>query len=290
MRYAYYPGCSSKSSSREYDISTKAVAKKLGIELIELKDQNCCGTHVIEDTNKEAWLAINARNLSLAEKEKADMVAICSSCFLTSKKVNKHLKEDNKAKERVNKILSKIGKKYGGSIEVKHIIGVLVNEYGHEKLKEKVVKPLKGIKVAPYYGCQIVRPPDIVEFDSPENPVALEKLIKALGGEIAEFSGKVDCCGAPITLIDRDLNFEMTKQRLLEMKEAQADCIVTVCPLCHFTLDSNQPLIEKRYSIKIGLPVLHATQLVGLALGLNSDELGLNLNTIPTGSVAGKFE
>jgi len=280
LRYAYFPGCSSKSSSIEYHISTKNVAEALGIELIELVEANCCGTHAIEDYNKKVWLSLNARNLSLAEKLGLDMVTICSSCFLNTKKANKMIRESSEAKEEANEILSKVGKAYNGKVEVKHILEVFVKDYGLSNLREKVKRELE-IRVAPYYGCQILRPPEITNFDNPEHPETFEKLIEALNCEVASFPEKIDCCGAPLTLIDQKLHREMVKKILNGAKKVKADCIATLCPLCHYALDSNQLVLN--FEPKI--PVLHVTQLIGLAIGLSKEKLALEKNLVQPTSI-----
>ncbi|HID42738.1 MAG TPA: heterodisulfide reductase subunit B, partial [Archaeoglobaceae archaeon] len=200
LKYAYFPGCSSKSTSIEYHISTLNVAKKLGIALVEMEEANCCGTHNLEDYNESLWLALNARNVSIAEKIGADVVTICSGCYLNTKKAMKIL-EENGRREKINEILSEIGREYSGRVKVKHILDILVNDYGLEKL-ENIAERKLGLKVAPYYGCQLLRPPEITEFDDPENPESLERLIECIGCEVADFSRKTDCCGATLTLID----------------------------------------------------------------------------------------
>ena len=255
LRYAYFPGCSSKSSSIEYHISTKNVAEALGIELIELVEANCCGTHAIEDYNKKVWLSLNARNLSLAEKLGLDMVTICSSCFLNTKKANKMIRESSEAKEEANEILSKVGKAYNGKVEVKHILEVFVKDYGLSNLREKVKRELE-IRVAPYYGCQILRPPEITNFDNPEHPETFEKLIEALNCEVASFPEKIDCCGAPLTLIDQKLHREMVKKILNGAKKVKADVVIidtaagTHCNVIHALMN-----VDKAYCITEPTPL-----------------------------------
>ncbi len=283
LRYAYFPGCSSKSSSIEYHISTKNLAEELGIELIELVEANCCGTHAIEDYNEKTWLSLNARNLSLAEKLGLDILTICSSCFLNTKKANKMIKEKPEVKEEVNHVLNKIGREYNGNVRVKHILGVLVNDYGLENLEKKIKREL-DIRVAPYYGCQILRPPEIVNFDDPEQPKTFERLIEAIGCEVADFPEKIDCCGAPLTLVEPKLHWEMVKKILKGVEKTKADCIATVCPLCHFALDSNQLV----FGLESKIPVLHVTQLVGIAVGLPSNKLALDKNLVSTKKLADK--
>lgn len=280
FRYAYFPGCSSKSTSIEYHVSTLNVAQKLGIELLDMEEENCCGTHNVEDYNEDAWLAINARNLSLAEGLGADLVTICSGCFLTTKKAQKKL--DNGKKAEVNKILQEINREYSGSSRVKHILEVLVDNFGVDKLKGFVEKDL-GIKVAPYYGCQLLRPPEITRFDDPEDPRSFERLLETIGCEVADYPRKIDCCGAPLTLTEGGIVQSMVEKILQEVRESGADCISTICPLCHYALETNQFSLKEEK-----IPVVHVTQLVGLAIGLTPDEVALDKNLINTRSLVDK--
>lgn len=280
LRYAYFPGCSSKSTSIEYHISTSKVAQKLGIELVDMEEESCCGTHNVEDYNEDAWLGINARNLALAEKIGADLVTICSGCFLTTKKAQKTL--ENGKKGEINKILREINREYSGSSRVKHILGVLVYDYGLERLKSFVEKEL-GIKVAPYYGCQLLRPPDITEFDDPENPSSFERLLETIGCEVADYPRKIDCCGAPLTLTEGQMVKSMVGKILQDVRESGADCISTICPLCHYALETTQFSLKEEK-----IPVIHVTQLVGLAIGLSPEEVALDKNLINTRGLVDK--
>ncbi|MFO7967179.1 MAG: CoB--CoM heterodisulfide reductase iron-sulfur subunit B family protein [Archaeoglobaceae archaeon] len=282
LRYAYFPGCSSKSTSIEYHISTLKVAEKLGIELVDMEQENCCGTHNVEDYNEDVWLALNARNLALAEGLGADLVTICSGCFLTTKKAQKALEIGQKEKEKVNKILHEINREYSGSSKVKHILGVLVEDFGLDKLSKFVEKEL-GIKVAPYYGCQLLRPPEITRFDDPENPKSFERLLETIGCEVADYTRKIDCCGAPLTLTEGGIVKSMVEKIIQEVRESDADCISTICPLCHYALETTQFSLKQEK-----IPVVHVTQLVGLAIGLSPDDVALDKNLISTRDLVDK--
>mgnify|MGYP000070605158 CR=1 FL=1 len=274
FRYAYFPGCSAESSAIEYDMSTREVCKKLGIELVDIPF-NCCGTHIVEEFDECSWLALNARNLALAEELGLDMVTICSSCFYNLRKANAMIRQSEEVRKRINDILGKIGRMYDGKVEVKHILGVLVDDYGIDGIIRNVEKLIE-IKASPYYGCLILRPEEIVQFDNPEAPRKMEDLLETIGCEIFENPFKVDCCGAPIMLIDKKTHLKMV-EKILEGAKG-ADCIVTVCPLCHYALDVGQAVIG--YEPKI--PVLHVTQILGLALGIPAEKLGLDKNVTPT--------
>ena len=279
LRYAYFPGCSAESSAIEYDMSTRAVCEKLGIELVDIPF-NCCGTHIVEEYDECTWLALNARNFALAEELEMDVVTICSSCFFNMKKA-KAMMENEDVRAKVNKALESIGRKYEGKVDVKHILGVLVDDYGIDGIIRKVER-LVEVKASPYYGCLILRPEEIVRFDNAEAPSKMEMLLENIGCEIAENPHKADCCGAPIMLIDRESHLKMVK-KILEGASG-ADCIVTVCPLCHYALDVGQEVLgyERR------IPILHVTQIVGLALGIPAEKLGLDKNITPTKSLLEK--
>ncbi len=279
FRYAYFPGCSAESSAIEYDMSTRAVCEKLGIELVDIPF-NCCGTHIVEEYNECAWLALNARNFALAEELGIDVVTICSSCFFNMKKA-KVMMENEEIREKVNKALESIGRRYEGKVDVKHILGVFVDDYGVDGIIRKIER-LVEIRTSPYYGCLILRPEEIVQFDNAEAPSKIETLLENIGCEITENPYKTDCCGAPIMLIDRESHLKMVKKILDGAKDAE--CIVTVCPLCHYALDVGQAVLG--YEPRI--PVLHVTQILGLALGIPAEKLGLDKNLTPTRSLLEK--
>ncbi len=275
LRYAYFPGCSSESSSIEYDMATREVCKKLGIELVDFP-YNCCGTHITEEFSECTWLALNARNLAIAEEMKLDVLTICSSCFYNMRKANKMIRENEEVRERVNKVLGEIGRSYSGGVEVKHILGVLVDDYGVERIA-KAVERLVEVKASPYYGCLILRPEHIAEFDNPEAPEKFERLLEGIGCEIVENPYKADCCGAPIMLVDRETHLKMV-EKIVKGAEG-SECIVTLCPLCHYALDVGQAILGYR------TPVLHVTQILGLALGIPANRLGLDKNVTPTDEI-----
>ncbi len=281
MKFAYFPGCTVNSSAQEYGNSCKAVSKILGIEMIEIPDWNCCGsTDAVYSYDPLLSIALPARNLALAENMKMDILVLCSACFFTLRRANKLLNEDAGLKEKVDKILNNAGLEYHGKVEVRHYIDVLVNEVGLDKISQHVKVPLKELNVAPYYGCLLVRPPDISTFDNAEHPLSMAKLIKALGALSVEYWEKTRCCGASLVLTEESVMLGMTKRILLSAKDAGADCMITACPLCHFNLDAKQTDIESAFAQNINLPILHCTQLIGIAFGLNPKNLGLNKNSV----------
>lgn len=282
MKYSYYPGCTLHASTKEYDMSTKAVCEKLGIELFELEDWNCCGALGAFSYNYFLSVALPARNLALVERKNLKLVAPCNACFHNLAKANKLLKDNEDLKKKVNDVMDI---PYEGTAEVRHLLDIIVNEVGLEIVANNATKPLKGLKVAPYYGCLIVRPTEIARFDDQENPQSLDNLLKALGAEVVPFPMKVKCCGASLIVSDEELAFQLTRKILETARDVGANCVAVTCPLCHTNLDAYQKEIESRYNVALGLPVLYFTQLMGLAFGINPKTLGLDKNTVPTDKI-----
>ncbi len=280
MKLAYYPGCSLESTGKEYDMSTKEVFKALDIELSGLKDWNCCGSSAASSTDYLLSLALPARNLAISENENLDVMAPCPECYLKLWKACESVKADPEVLDKVNKILEGTGLKLQGSIDVKHPVYVLVNDFGLEKLEEQVVKPLDELKVVPYYGCVMLKPPRGDRVDSAENPTGLDRIITTVGAAVVPFDLKVSCCGGALMLTNREVMLKLTHELLKSAKNAGADCIITACPLCHMALDARQIEVEKEYNEKIDMPILYFTQLIGLALGIAPNKLGLNKNFV----------
>lgn len=280
MKYAYYPGCASQTITKEYDNTTKKVCKILGIEFEEMTNANCCGAGLITDYNYELSIALNARIFAQAEKMGLDIMTICSTCLMIMSRANKELKEFPKLLKKVNKTLEKAGLHYSGNVKVTHFLWALTEDYGLDKLKTMVKKPLKDMKIAPYYGCHILRPSNALGFDDPEKPTSLERLIETLGGDAVPNEGKTRCCGFQIVLVTQETAVDMIAKRLKEAKDAGGRCMVSPCPLCHINLDSYQREAEKRTHQKFEMPVFHLSQIVGLALGMSIDELELSRHLV----------
>ncbi len=282
-KLAYYPGCPSEATAMEQDMSTKAVFEKLGVELVEVEDWNCCGAAEVEDP--KLVYALNARNLAIAEKEGLDIVTPCSICYYNLERSNQALKADDELRAEVKGIDSSLD--YNGKIKAKHVLDVFVNDIGLEELSSKMSKKL-NLKVAPYYGCYLGRPPETA-FDDPDDPDLMDKLIELMGGEVVPFSQmKTLCCGGPLMMTRSDIAFEMARKILDTAKTAGADCIALACPLCGMMLDGKQADIEKALHVEIEMPVVYITQLLGLALGIDANVLGLNKNAVDTKEILGK--
>jgi len=265
MLLAYYPGCVSKSTGKEMDASTRAVCAALGIELVELDDWNCCGaTHV---SNELVATGLAARNMAQTDLE---IMTGCSICYSNLRAAAQRL-EETSTLEKVNAVLDK---KYSGS-KIRHALDVILEALTEDD--ERIVVPLKGLLVAPYYGCLLTRPAGQY---SPQFPTILEELIKRLQAEPVDYRLKTSCCGGPIFMPQEKAAGDIAFRILSEAKKAGAQVIVTVCPLCHLMLDAKQKVLEQKHGETIGIPVLYVTQLAGIALGLGPEELGLNMNSV----------
>lgn len=272
MKYAYYPGCSAHSTARDMHESLIAVANVLGIDLVEIKGWTCCGATAAHQTDRALAASLAAANLVLAKQMGMDMAVNCAACYNRTKAANYEVVNRPEMREKVADLL---GETYDGSVAVRHIVEILAKDIGFSKLKKNIKYSLKGLKVACYYGCYLLRPPEVTNFDNPENPTVLEDMIEALGGEPLEWQGKVDCCGGSHSLTRTDINIQRSGS-IIEMAEAAgADCITTACPMCQASLDLRQSDIEKMTGKKHNMPVLYLTQLLGLCLGISAKELGL---------------
>lgn len=285
LRYAYFPGCVAQGACRELSISTKILAQALDIELIELKKAACCGSGTYKEESQLLEDTVNARNIALAESLNLPLLTHCSTCQGVLGHVDERLKEakgNNPAYfNQVNDLLSQEHcPPYRGSTEVKHLLWALVGDYGLDKLRAKVVKPLKNLKCAAFYGCYLLRAQKSIPFDDPVNPRSLENLFEAVGATPVIYPGRTQCCGWPVSSYALEEAFTLAGRHLQSAIEAGADCIVTPCPLCHLNLDSRQPEVEKVIGKKLGLPILHLPQLVALALGISPEELGLNKHIV----------
>ena len=282
MRYAYYPGCSLEKTQRGYDESVREVFKALSQELVEIDDWNCCGATMYMSVKETVSLAVSARNLSLAERMGLDILAPCSSCFTVLLKTNRILNEIPDMHHDVNEALSEGGLQYSGKTRVRHPLDVLMSDIGIETLRSHVHRNLNGLKVAPYYGCQIVRPDKT--FDDHENPLMLDKMFAACGAEPVYFPMKVRCCGGMLMTTFEETALKLNKELLQCAVENGAEAIVTTCPLCHMNLEAYQGKINDIYGTKFDVPILYFTQLLGIAMGLESKSLGLDSSFIPLGS------
>ncbi|MBN2072273.1 MAG: CoB--CoM heterodisulfide reductase iron-sulfur subunit B family protein [Candidatus Krumholzibacteriota bacterium] len=273
MKYTYYPGCSVKATANLYQESIDAIAPVIGIELEELDDWNCCGATAYMSVRELMSFAISARNLALAEKHHRDLVTPCSACYLVLNKTNHYFEEYPDMRKKLGQALEAGGLSYSGNIRVRHILDVIVNDIGMERISSLVKKRLDGLKVAPYYGCQIVRPE--MGFDDPDDPQSMDVLIETLGAEAVKYSMKTKCCGASLMGTEEKMALKLCRELLMDAENNGAHCIITLCPLCQMNLDIYQSKVNSLFKTKFNIPVIYFSQLIGLALGIKSSELGM---------------
>lgn len=274
QKFAYYPGCIAEFSSKELNATTKALAPMLDIELLPMPAATCCGAGDIAEAKPNLYLTLNVRILSQAEEMGADVMTICNVCTLNLRRANKLVKDDPRMLEAVNEELVKAGARpYEASIDVTHLLWYLATEEGLSLLERQGPKGLNGLRVAPYYGCQLLRPSSVMGFEDPDQPQSLERLIRALGGEVADYEAKSRCCGFPIILAREAVALKESHVALSQARDAGAECMVTPCPLCHLAMDAYQQKAEQANDTEYNMPVLHLPQLIGMALGLDQSVL-----------------
>lgn len=277
MKYGYYPGCSMEKNARAYHTSTMAIAKPLGIELIEVDDWNCCGATEYIAINKIPAYALVSRNLALAadQNDSENLVAPCSACYLNLKKVDHYLQENTELREKVDLALEAGGLSYKpGTINVQHLLETLSVDIGLDAIKAQVKKPLHSLRVAPYYGCLVPRPATMGSFDDPEHPTSMDKILEVLGATVIDYPLKAQCCGGHMTQISEDTALELIRRLLKNAQDSEADIIATLCPMCQLNLDAYQDAVNSHFGTKYKIPIVYFTQLMGLAFDIPENELG----------------
>jgi len=289
MRYAFWPGCVSKGAAPELYSSMVRIAPELGIELEELFDGNCTGAGVISEHSMETADALNARNFAMAQRLDLPLMNICSTCQGVQSMAISRMKKNPKLAAQVNEALADEGLFYDAEkgLEVKNFLWVLVEDYGLDRLKSMVKKPLSGLKAGPFYGCYILRPESLLGFDEhPDRDEYLEYVIDAVGATVVNYDGQDKCCGFPIMTINKENSLTMAANHLSEAQQEGADCLITPCPLCHLNLDAQQPDAAKYAKVgNLEVPILHLPQLIGLALGISPEELRINRHVVSSRKV-----
>lgn len=275
MKYLYYPGCSPRTSAKSYDTSTRAICAYLDINLEEIEDWNCCGATSYHSLDEIQSAVLSARNLAIAENNNShpDLITICNACYCNLKRTSATLRHDQEILDTVRSSLAELGLEFQNSVRVRHIIDVMVDDLGEKKIREKITRPLKDLKVVPYYGCQYSKPGIDDNSENQDFPLAMDKLFTWGGAEVLDYPLKTKCCGALLVTTEEEVALKLIS-RLMDAIPESADCIVTMCPLCQFNLEAYQKRINKKFNLHYNLPVLYFTQLLGHGFGLSNEELG----------------
>jgi heterodisulfide reductase subunit B len=279
----FFLGCITPNRYPGIEIATKKTLEQLGVTLLSLDGASCCpAPGVFRSFDKLTWLVIAARNLCLAEEKERDLLTVCNGCFGSLSDANNLLKEDKKLRRQVNRHLAKIGKKFNGTITVRHVAEYLYQDIGVEKIDQVATKKLTNIKAAVHYGCHLIKPTKERHLGSAEKPKFLDELVEATGASSVEYDDKLSCCGAGggVRTAALEKALTLSEHKLKRIKEAGADCIVNACPFCHLQLDVGQTEIAKKFERSYNIPVLHYTQLLGVAMGFTPEELGIDMNVI----------
>jgi heterodisulfide reductase subunit B len=279
-KFAIFLGCTIPARQPNYEISARKTLEKLGVELIDLDNFTCCCPPPIQSINLKSSQALAAYNISLAEEQGLDIVALCNGCFESLAMVNTALKEDPKLRSNINEILANVGKEFKGTIKVKHFLQVLMEDIGLEEIRKKIVKPLNNLKVAPFYGCHSLRPSKLLNLDDPERPQMFENLIEALGAKSLDYRNKLKCCGGLLRGISDETALILAREKLVNTSKEGADCISTLCPFCFVALDIGQLQVKTQFKEVFDLPILHYSELIALALGVDPEELALRSHKI----------
>lgn len=286
-KYAYFPGCSLEKMALSYHKSSLETTRALGIELEELEDWNCCGATAYFQFDEILANTLVARNLAMAEKQGLDFVAPCSACYKNSYFTNAYMKEDAVLSEQINAALEADDLQLSGNLNVHHLIDVFLNEVGTNEIKDKVSNPLKGLKIAPYYGCQIVRPRK--NGENVEDPQFFEEILTAIGADAVNFAYKTRCCGGSLLITNRPAALDMIRLLLQNIRNSGADIVATACPLCQVNLEVYQTQVNEEFGTDFNIPVLYFTQLMGVALGISPKKLGIGSELVSALPVLDRF-
>jgi heterodisulfide reductase subunit B len=291
-KYAYFLGCITPNRYPGIERATRSVLKELGIELLDMKGASCCpAPGVIGSFDLWTWSVVAARNISIAEEMGTDITVTCNGCYATLQEANHLLKQNDELRREVNNILKTIGREYKGTVEVKHVIEILDEDVNYETIQKMIKRPLKGIKVAVHYGCHFLKPSDVRAHGTAERPTLLDDFVRALGAESVDYRDKMMCCGAGggVRAGNLDVALDYTREKIENMVDAGADCLATLCAFCHFQFDKGQIELTEKLGRKYELPVVFVTQLLGLALGMSPEDVGLNRNRTQIESFTSKL-
>ncbi|HUL44861.1 MAG TPA: CoB--CoM heterodisulfide reductase iron-sulfur subunit B family protein [Bacteroidota bacterium] len=283
MKYIYYSGCALKSSGKGYEESLLKVLSAVGVEFQELQDWNCCGATTYMSIDEFKSSALATRNLALAEQQNGSpdvqIIAPCSACYVVLNKAQHHFREDPVSAKMIGEALHSAGLTFSGEATIRHPLDILINTVGLERIKSAVRKPLKKLRVASYYGCQVVRP--FTQFDDPRDPKSMDDVVKAIGAEPVDWPLKTRCCGGNLVNTIHDVGLRMNYHILREAKKRNADVLITACPLCQFNLECYQDEMEREYGESAAIPVIYFSQLMGMSFGISEKNLGVQRSVVP---------
>jgi heterodisulfide reductase subunit B len=289
MKYAVFLGCTIPARGRNYELSARKVAEKLGIELIDVDEFVCCG-FPIRGADHHASMILSAYNLSLAQQIRMDLCTLCSSCTSALTEAEHQLAGDGALRADVNRVLSTAGVQYDGMVKVRHFARILYEEIGEVEIRKHVQKELGDLRIAVHYGCHYLKPSGIFDhFDDVEDPFTIDRLVGLTGAEVVDYPGKKRCCGGPVLPVDEKTALSVAKEKLEDISKAGANAICLVCPFCSVMYDSNQKGIEAEFDLTFDLPVLYLPQLLGTAMGFDRKELGLNMNVVKTKKLLSRY-
>jgi len=289
MKYAFFLGCTIPARSRNYELSARKVAGKLGIELIDIEDFICCGFPVKASDRRSSEI-MAAYNLCKAQERNLDLLTLCSSCASALTEVAHHLSEKGPERDEVNEHLSSAGLQYSGKVRVRHLARVLFQDIGADEIRGHFERDLSDLRVAIHYGCHYLKPSEIYDgSDEVKNPKSIDKLLALTGANVLYYPDKKRCCGGPVLPVDEKVALSVTKEKLDAIAKTDANCICLVCPFCAVMYDGNQKSIEAEYETNYNLPVLYLTQILGMAMGFDRKGLGLNMNVVKTKKLLSKF-
>jgi heterodisulfide reductase subunit B2 len=290
MKYALFLGCTIPVRSQNYEMSAREVAKKLGIDFVDIEEFSCCG-FPMKSASTETALLLTAKNLAVAAEKKMDICTLCNACTGVLTEANKELSENKELREKINEKLKDIDKEYKKGVKIRHFSRILYEDIGLERLKDTVKRDLSSLRISVHYGCHYERPKDLYDdFDDPENPISLDRLVEATGANSVDYKGKLDCCGGAILGVQEDIALEMAKNKLDNVTANKVDALVTHCPFCSIMYEDNRRKIETKFDVQYNdLPVLFYPQLLGLAMGLDKKQLGFRLNKIKANALLEKL-
>jgi len=286
MKFALFLGCNIPARLKQYESSSRAVLGKLGVELVDIREFNCCG-YPLRNTDFKAAILSAARNLALAEREDLAMIVLCKCGFGMLKHAGHLMQENPTLRKQINATLKKEGLSCEGGSEVKHLLSVLYHDVGIDTIKEKITRPFKELKIATHYGCHALRPSEILQFDDPVNPTLFDDLVEATGAESIDWQARLDCCGAPLFGSNDDLSMDLTEKKLLSAQRSGANYLCDACSYCHIQFDTVQGMINSSRGSDHVLPAILYPQLLGLSMGIGEETLGLGMNQIDITSIEG---